>query len=537
MTVSCVSNSKEERNEDATENEETIINITTDDITFADNTRTTLSVSESKITFLWDDDEEIGVFPVLPISNSQARQRLTIEGSTDHHYAKFDGAGWEISNDNTYTAYYPFNGDMTADARYTAVPIDMTGQVQNGNNNPSHIGEKYDYMYSGDTKPENGVINFNFKHAISIMQLRLTVPKAATWKKIVLSCIGGESVFVKKGKMNARTGLITSQETSSTITLDLQNVKSTEANQVLTFYIATVPVTTKTLSVTAYDSNNETYSSALPTKTMVKSNAYRWETTLKEIYSGDGEQDGHRYSDLGISNSVRWATMNLGSTANIDFGKYYCWGETAAYNEAMTGYLDGYSGKTNSQYKKGVVKTNCSNTYYKWYYSGSVTKYQIDGNYADNKTQLDMEDDAARANWQGKWRMPTVEDQRRLTTECFWEWTTDYNGTGCSGFVVYKAKDEADKGQVSYKYVKYNPVAGYSLADKHIFLPVSGYRTNTSQNVTQGLYWSSSIISKETSNNYATYSSALMFTGSSITLGLGCPRFRGICIRPVYDNN
>ncbi len=156
------------------------------------------------------------------------------------------------------------------------------------------------------------------------------------------------------------------------------------------------------------------------------------------------QNNGHEYVDLGLS--VKWATMNVGANAPEEYGDYFAWGETdpKAYYDWST---------------------------YKWCKGSddNMTKYCTDSDYCtvDNKTVLELSDDAARANWGGTWRMPTVDEIKELLDNCHWEWTTrnDVNGfkvTGPNGASVYL------------------PAAGYRWHDS---LDNSGY----------GLYWSSSL--------------------------------------------
>ena len=100
-----------------------------------------------------------------------------------------------------------------------------------------------------------------------------------------------------------------------------------------------------------------------------------------------------------------------------------------------------------------------------------MTKYCTDSDYGtvDNKTTLELTDDAARVNWGGKWRMPTraEQDELRNTSNCTWTWTTQ------------------------------NGVRGYKVTSKKngdsIFLPAAGYRYNGSLSDAGsfGNYWSS----------------------------------------------
>ena len=127
-------------------------------------------------------------------------------------------------------------------------------------------------------------------------------------------------------------------------------------------------------------------------------------------------QEGVPYAvDLGLS--VKWATCNVGATKPEEYGNRYAWGETKP-------------------------RTTYNVTNYKWgngsFASPSYTKYCTDRSYGtvDNKTVLELVDDAARANWGGAWRMPTNAEWTELFNNCTWTWIDDYNGTGVKGLIV-----------------------------------------------------------------------------------------------------
>ena len=155
--------------------------------------------------------------------------------------------------------------------------------------------------------------------------------------------------------------------------------------------------------------------------------------------------NGYEVVDLGLS--VKWATMNVGANAPEEYGDYFAWGET----EPKDYFLD---------------KT------YKWCMGSysTMTKYCTNSYYGtiDNKTTLDLEDDAAYANWGGTWRMPTHDEFEELRTKCSWEKTTQ-NG-------VYGQKVTGPNGN-------------------SVFLPAAGYRWNDGLNNAgyNGYYWSSSL--------------------------------------------
>ncbi len=115
--------------------------------------------------------------------------------------------------------------------------------------------------------------------------------------------------------------------------------------------------------------------------------------------------------DLGLS--VKWANMNVGASKPEDNGDSFAWGETTP------------------------KATSSDWSTYKWC-NGSentMTKYCTSSSYGivDNKTTLELVDDAARANWGGTWRMPTDEEWSELDTKCTWTNTTQ---NGVRGFLV-----------------------------------------------------------------------------------------------------
>lgn len=219
---------------------------------------------------------------------------------------------------------------------------------------------------------------------------------------------------------------------------------------------------------------------------------------FSERTTGYGVEYGHQYIDLGLS--VMWATCNIGATNPQDYGDYFAWGETMPY------YTEGHSqdnpctswisNKTGYNFSSLVY---CSDSEGKQF-----TKYVQDSSYGrvDDIETLDLADDAAHVNWKGTWRMPTTKEQYELRLGCFWEWTTNYNNTGVKGYIVYKAKNNSDKGKIRNEYIMRNTTATYSLTDVHIFLPIAGSRINGILQYKNdlGYYWSSSL--KNTSSAY-----------------------------------
>ncbi len=160
---------------------------------------------------------------------------------------------------------------------------------------------------------------------------------------------------------------------------------------------------------------------------------------------------GHEYVDLALPSGTLWATCNLGAYSPEQYGSYYAWGEI--YGK------DNYSWETYKYYDGSYYDESDNETY------PTVNKYNI---VTDEKGILESSDDAARMNWGGNWRMPTVAEQKELIDNCTWEWTTL-------------------QGIKGYKVIGKN--------GKHIFLPAAGGRTGyTRDNVgVKGCYWSTAL--------------------------------------------
>ena len=192
---------------------------------------------------------------------------------------------------------------------------------------------------------------------------------------------------------------------------------------------------------------------------------------------------GYEYVDLGLS--VKWATCNVGASRPEEYGDYFAWGET----------------KPKKKYDWST---------YKWCRGSkdTQTKYCTSSSYGsvDNKTQLELSDDAARANWGGSWRMPTKAEQDELREQCTWTWTTQ---NGVYGYKVTSKK------------------SGYT--NKSIFLPAAGYRSGSSLYNAggYGYYWSSSLTTVIPSDAYYLY-----FSSSNVDWYDG-GRCYGQSVRPV----
>ena len=135
--------------------------------------------------------------------------------------------------------------------------------------------------------------------------------------------------------------------------------------------------------------------------------------TAYEIYK-TGEHCGHKFVDLSLPSGTLWADCNVGAEKPEEFGDYFAWGETQPKDE--------YTYKNYKWHEFYTHPDDPEGNHLK----SRLTKYCTDSHFgnADYKTTLDLEDDAANANWGGKWRMPTWDEQEELIEGCINTFTT-----------------------------------------------------------------------------------------------------------------
>lgn len=122
------------------------------------------------------------------------------------------------------------------------------------------------------------------------------------------------------------------------------------------------------------------------------------------------DNNGHDYVDLDLPSGTLWAKMNVGASNPLDYGLYFQWGDTQGYTKDQVG-----------KDKKFTWND------YKWNPSGDGETFK---KYANTRTTLDLEDDAAHVNMGGDWHMPAPYQIRGLIDNTTSKWTTldDVNG-------------------------------------------------------------------------------------------------------------
>ena len=395
----------------------------------------------------WAEGDVIGVFPREGFQEPFVIPADQVGQSS----ASFDGGYWALKDGKPYNAYYPFNrANFTSSEMKTTIPVSYRGQYQNGTN--CCVGA-YDYTYSDwATSVGGSSVSFKFHHLGSFLVLTLPIPATTRYTSLMLRT--DDEVIPVEGKfdLTATTPFLIPTLKGSALTMTLNNFNGV-SGQNATFYMMVPPVDLSNKNITVTLSAGSAYCSySIESKNIAAAKLYKMtgtpvESTIAGTYEGwkPDPFNGHDYVDLGITaddgKPLYWATCNIGAEAPEDYGLYFAWGETVGYGQDIS---DGHSFDwVNYKWCEGSYNT--------------LTKYCSTESYGtvDGKKVLDPQDDAARMNWGGSWRMPTSTELQKLLS-CTWTRTTK------------------------------NDVLGYIVEGKNgnsIFLPAAGARVNSSLNL------------------------------------------------------
>ena len=228
---------------------------------------------------------------------------------------------------------------------------------------------------------------------------------------------------------------------------------------------------------------------------IIKSTDYSSVSSYWEVVDTISAPIQYEYVEIG---GLKWATMNVGANSITDTGLYFQWGDISGYTASQVGSGEGqkYFGWADYKYGNGTSSPSATD----------ITKY----NTTDGKAVFDASDDAVQANWGGQWRIPTDEEYAALGAAVNTTWTADYQGSGVAGFVC---TDKTDNSKV-------------------LFFPACGscFNGNVLNVGSNGLYWSSSLLSSNVRRAYYLY-----FNVGSVTWQSNDNRCYGFPVRGVLD--
>lgn len=203
---------------------------------------------ENRMTYKWEVNDTVGIFP-----SKGGQVEFPIEGEGGETVAQFDGGGWGLKTNYSYSAYYPFN---FYNRKVTAVPYSYVGQKQNGTGDDcrEHLSD-YVFMATPPVTVSDAVLNFTLNNVGAIMILHLTLPEVETYTSATIYT-DADVIPVEK-TINLQDTLLTQTATvlDDHLTIDLENITTTAADEVVSLWIAfpSVNETEHTLKVVIYD--------------------------------------------------------------------------------------------------------------------------------------------------------------------------------------------------------------------------------------------------------------------------------------------
>ena len=365
---------------------------------------------------------------------------------------------------------FTFNDIKSANTNYETIPTNNIKQW-------SYIKSTSQWQQNSEFDPEN--------------QTEITIERKSAAIMLVLDCSSSLGSQFSTMKTHANAFIEKMAENTEKLTYNVSVTSSDPTMGTVTgSQLSVDPGASITITATTNDGYsfvnwtvNGRHVSRYATYTVTVTKDVEYIANFKK--RKEEEENGHAYVDLGLS--VKWATCNVGATTPEGYGDYFAWGET----------------KRKGDYDWSTYKW-CNGDEY------SMTKYCTSSYYGtvDNKTTLELTDDAARVNWGGKWRMPTKAEYDELcnTSNCTWTWTTQ---NGVNGYKVTSKKN-----------------------GNSIFLPAVGSRGNggiLSDEGRDGYYWSSSLSTGGGDYAYRVHFYSMYVGGGTIG------RYRGQSVRAVCE--
>jgi len=210
-------------------------------------TRLNYTIKDGAPDFNFQNGDTLGIFPTkgdqvnFPLVNPTGKS------------FEFNGGGWGLKSTFAYATYFPFSKANYYRSNKTIV-MDFSGQVQNGLDNPAHLGP-YDYMASGIQNPTEDYLSISLAHQACTMWLFVTISNPGTYTKAVIS--SNNQLFATQQTLNISQAspATTTKEQSNSIELGLTNFTTTTANQTVQLFLmagAPVDLSASTLSITLF---------------------------------------------------------------------------------------------------------------------------------------------------------------------------------------------------------------------------------------------------------------------------------------------
>ena len=433
----------------------------------ANETRT---VVDADLNVLWEKGDQISVFVK---SQKNRCYQLVGEGGEASGTFKYVSGAFYAKEAPYYYGVYPYDPETTlySDGTLSVTVPDVQPYKEDS------FAEGVNVMAAASEDH-----SLSFKNICGYVQLKL-YGAGVTVKSIVLKGNNGEEiagsgeVFIEPDVDPELTLYTYGSATEITVEAETPiTLGETEEDATVFWFVVAPTVFEDGFTVQVIGEDGEVvFEKATEQEVEIERNVV-YGLKAVEVVTEEPEDEiaGHKFVEMG-PNGLTWATCNVGADKPEDYGDYFAWGET----------------KPKEDYSWATYKFNPSGD------GKTFTKYTTVGD------TLEVADDAACANWGGKWRMPTDVEWEWLFSNCTWIWTTL---NGVKGMHV-----KAENGN-------------------SIFLPAAGYRYKTSLNDEGewGFYWYSSLGEK-------TYFGRAVHLYSTNYYGSNSSRYVGHSIRPVCD--
>lgn len=363
-----------------------------------------------------------------------------------------------------YWAVYPYDANNTCDGNSITASIPGTQQCIAGNVS-GNIGDKVNPAVAKSATTSLKFYNVGSWIVFSFTQSDIT---AVVFRGNNNEDVGGDLRVTMDADDRPVAEVIHGIKEITIIPTGVNFIKGYQ------YFAVVLPQTfTKGYTLTLYKGNEVAECVVSHSAEFLRSQ-YRRKQNADEglVFSPVELPDSFEAVDLGLS--VKWSSCNLGATSPEEYGDYYAWGEVEPYYT----YLD----KSDWSFAWKADKQNGYHVdSYRWCDGSfdSLSKYNYDSSYGtvDNKTLLDLDDDAARVALGNKWRIPTFAEWAELLDNRNCAWTA---GTvnGVRGYIVTSKK------------------AGFT--GNSIFIPGASSVSNSSHSASENdnkiaFYWTSSL--------------------------------------------
>ncbi|MBO4416582.1 MAG: hypothetical protein J5801_00510 [Bacteroidales bacterium] len=278
-------------------------------------TKTAFTISDNKVTFAFEDDDILRIYPLNPVGDGL---RFTVKDNKGTSCV-FDGGGFGLFEGLSYAAFYPGSDDVVPDA--TEIPVDYTGQSMMEKEAWNLCA--VDYLVASIPAVE-GACSFSMKHIGALMVLDVTFEEDGSYNELSLTSDG--TPFITEGivDLTADEISIEPEGTSDTITLTLGGSDGMyfEAGETVRFVMMIAPV----------DMSNSTI-------TMTLTNGY---DEISTEFEGKNYESGKAFKTLGspveepLGDPIDLSANGTANTYIVSERGYYSIDATIAGNGART---------------------------------------------------------------------------------------------------------------------------------------------------------------------------------------------------------